>query len=488
MIVYIVYIKLNDCKHGVDMQKNIFVFFLILLNYSLVGLDWSDYEFLDQNSKGNACLKPRDLNNDGRKDIIGAAIEDNCIQIWWNFETGWEKEKIPYNLPYAHSVDAADIDNDGDVDLVGTSYGSKIVVFYFNENGVRWLPKVITTDFTQAHEVELRDLNGDRYPDILGAASEGNQFAVWYNPKARDSDWQKLILPGGFSLPKSITAADVNNDSKPEIFGASLLNSRLYMWENIDNDSTSWKERIIDSNFPWAHKLVIEDIDSDGKPDILGAGYKGCLKWWKNLSSAGKVDFSQAKTIALGFTNACVAKAADLDSDGDFDIVATAQGANKVSWFENKGDNSLVWMEHPVDTGINRPWPVALGDFDSDGDVDIVSGTSHEIPEKEVKVYYNSKIVSINENSLLGKESLADIFPVPANPGINIKFTLEKRSQVNLEIYNCKGQKLKTYDLGIFSSGINPEFLNLSSYQSGVYLLKIKTEHYIEYKKFQVLK
>ena len=64
--------------------------------------------------------------------------------------------------------------------------------------------------------------------------------------------------------------------------------------------------------------------------------------------------------------------AADIDNDGDMDVVGAAYTDDEVSWFENDGSPSGVnWAKHDIGTP-NGPVALVTVDFDYDGDIDVL--------------------------------------------------------------------------------------------------------------------
>ena len=110
-----------------------------------------------------------------------------------------------------------------------------------------------------------------------------------------------------------------------------------------------------------------------------------------------------------------------------------------------------------------------------------------------------SDIVEIDHTDANGIQipfvnSLNDNYPNPFNPETTISFSVEQTSSlVNLEIYNLKGQKIKTLVSEILSAGNhsvvwNGTDENEKSVSSGVYLYKMRTGNYISTKKMILMK
>lgn len=159
---------------------------LILYNgdgtYSLGGTHDIDYTLRD--------MKTGDLNNDGLPDIIcTTGWADDPVFIHFTEEDGgeysWTDETIVANTDSGWDyLQTADIDSDGDIDLMVRD--SDMMKFFENLNGegASWHPQWIATvpDNDHFYKVNLGDLNGDMmldviYPDIsYGILWKANPF------------------------------------------------------------------------------------------------------------------------------------------------------------------------------------------------------------------------------------------------------------------------------------------------------------------------
>ncbi|MFC2150045.1 FG-GAP repeat domain-containing protein, partial [Calditrichota bacterium] len=91
------------------------------------------------------------------------------------------------------------------------------------------------------------------------------------------------------------------------------------------------------------------------------------------LSPAFAVDFYK-HTIDAAMTNATWATSADIDGDGDIDIVASSSlvgSDNGIVWYENNG--AEVFTDHPLSDTYNLVQSLTVGDIDSDGDLDVIA-------------------------------------------------------------------------------------------------------------------
>jgi hypothetical protein len=119
-------------------------------------------------------------------------------------------------------------------------------------------------------------------------------------------------------------------------------------------------------------------MDGDDDMDVLSSasGYfhDQPLTWYENN---GSQNFT-AHIITTSLDYARSVYAADVDSDGDMDVLSVAvmqpnNDPSKIVWFENDGSESFT--EHTITTNVIQPHSVYAVDVDGDGDMDVLSAS-----------------------------------------------------------------------------------------------------------------
>lgn len=108
---------------------------------------------------------------------------------------------------------------------------------------------------------------------------------------------------------------------------------------------------------------------------------------------------------------------------------------------------------------------------------------------------YSEKIWTVLSNVSIGEEvaefyqnRLYPNYPNPFNPRTKIKFSLENENDVNISVYNLKGQLIKELLNQRYSKGLYEIVWNAEKLSSGIYLIKMQTGNFAEIKKAVILK
>lgn len=295
-------------------------------------------------------------------------------------------EQVPLHPAQSVAVDAGDIDGDGDVDLVflgGSTTALPLVYrnqgmgrFTNNSAGMAPLPS------GEYGAVRLADIDGDGDLDLVATRGFGrlvmcrNQGGTFTDVTATASPNVTIVSPAS-----SILVFDPDRDGDRDLLLA--VDGRTYLFlNNGAGVFTDGSARVPVTNQPIAAP-VAADIDGDGDQDLLiartfgtasqrhllllnnGSGFfsdvsAARLPWFGNVPGPGGV------SVAAG----------DLDGDGDADFVV-GQGQSRLAFYRNTAGvfaEAASWPIAELDLSPYYVYPnrMRLGDVDRDGDLDLV--------------------------------------------------------------------------------------------------------------------
>lgn len=340
-----------------------FIFVLIIVyNYIFVTSSHVQAIFFTQITVDDSppndpwCKSIGDLNNDGLADLIvgghtqkkpslfnrilnrlhlKSGIWSPHSELVWYENGSWDKHIISNSYRFRTDAEVADIDGDGFNDIVSITDDGLIVFTSPN-----W--KVIKIDSLILHDVEVCDFDHDGDFDIIarnqGLFGHNDADKLYIYRQDKGGVWEKfeIQIPQG----EGLKMADMDGDTYVDIVVNDVwlknpgeLSAQLPWEQTVYKDTWNWPDVFID----------VADINLDGVPDI---------------------------------------------------ILTPAEPAGKsyhISWIEAPSQKNKFWKEHIIDKNVETVHhSVRTGDFDMDGDMDIVTSQMLEGADPdEVSVYWN---------------------------------------------------------------------------------------------------
>ncbi len=319
-----------------------------------------------------------DVDGDGDPDVLSAASGADAVSWWENVGgdgSSWIEHAIGTGFDHARMALPGDLDGDGDIDVVGAAWASHEAVTWWENtagDGTSWNEHAIDFPFTGAVSLDVADIDGDTHLDVLGAAQSLEELAWWRNSAGDGSAWTKHTVASSFDQATSVFAADMDGDGDLDVLGAANFDNDIAWWENTLGDGTVWLRHDVTGLFLRVEAVVAADLDGDGDMDVLGAAEAAnSLTWWENTSGDGLV-WSE-HPITESFLEARSVVAADLDGDGDLDVLGAAGEAARVTWWENSFGDGTAWVEHPIGASLDGAWSVHAADIDGDPGLDVLA-------------------------------------------------------------------------------------------------------------------
>jgi len=311
-----------------------------------------------------------DIDGDGYKDVLSASLDDNKIAWYKNIDGSGEfgEQKIIYDKAIeANSVFAIDIDGDGDIDVLSSSRGDNTIAWYENTDGLGTFsnPKKIDENATFTWAVSATDIDGDGDIDVL-SASNGVGRLVWYENDGLGGFGSKQIIEANTVNIRAIYPIDIDGDNDIDIVTAAYNDNEIAWYENLNGQGTFSTKKVVANNIARAQTVFSADLDSDGDMDILSSSWEfnGKLVWFENLDGQGS--FSSYKKIASNSAIVSVS-AKDIDGDGDIDVINGSQ------LYENTDGAANFTLKQELVTG-NTTVSHYVADLNNDTYPDIIMG------------------------------------------------------------------------------------------------------------------
>ncbi|MFN7805187.1 MAG: FG-GAP repeat domain-containing protein [Planctomycetaceae bacterium] len=369
--------------------------------------------------------------------------------------SGFEERLIAGNYGYTFGVQAIDLDADGDldltnVDIVGKNPSDASLLWFENngrgefqrhvmhtgENGWlerhslgdlngdgradvavvsnrdghllwfeqppqspldRWIRHEISRECPGAYDVRLGDLDGDGDLDAATAGYSSHTLSWYENPGQERvaESWPRHIVARNLAEHRTVEIVDFNGDGRPDLLAGSLgvsfavqgptatpeQHGGLLAWFENTGNRDQWTRHIIDDQHRGVIHAHTADLDRDGDFDIvLARGMRPEhipaefheLVWYENQGTAQRPG-PWRRQVLVPLPSAFEAIAVDLDADGDLDVAATAWSlGDQVVWCENPGNPRQVWTKHVIRNQYFAANQLIAADLDGDQRPDLV--------------------------------------------------------------------------------------------------------------------
>ena len=416
-----------------------------------------------------------DLDSDGDPDVLTFFQNDDEI-VWYENTDGrgtfGPTKNVATEIDSVRAAYAADLDGDGDNDVLATSMvdGQHRIVWYENTDGQGTFgpSQGIGTEIALAFHtsVHAADLDGDGDNDVLGGKA-------WY---------ENTDGGGTFGPPQHFVGSEGGADQAADLDGDGNLDVlvqggiQMFLHENTDGQGTFGPGQIISEQVELGHSTGAVDFDGDDDLDVFWANFHAIF-WLENMDGHGT--FGEHHYVTGAESNVSVV-AADLDGDNDEDLLFGYRWNHRIAWCENTDGQGTfgecTFGEWQIISNVFNPqWVVAA---DLDGDLDVLAA---EAGGGVISWYVNMATPVAVEPAVEAPEvyHLSAAYPNPFNSGTAFTLTLARPQHVTVAVFDLLGRRVARLHEGLLPAGEAHGFVfEAGSLPSGVYVYQVTGEHF----------
>ena len=347
-----------------------------------------------------------DINGDGNQDLVAVGQKDlkGVVVLLQETDGTWRQGDSPIEVGSYESVKCVDVNRDGNPDLVAAnSSGDQeggVQVWFGNGKG-NWTQQAGPDAAHIYRDVALADIDGDGNLDII-ATSWGHYGGIHIYLGSGDGAWSTYPSPAREGDFWGVAVADLNQDGLMDIV-ATTYDQGIKVWTG--NGKGDWKDVVFPVNKGFYWSVLVTDFNNDGIMDIASSSAdSGGVRVWLGGKAGGWLSMDKGIPHSGSFYGLA---ASDLDGNGVNDLIAASYSEGVQVWFGGHGEKQAVKDIQAVPTdkeAKEEPKPFLtrfVVPFEPNGED--LSGTSQNVITEIVKMLQDSSYETIRIEGHTGR-------------------------------------------------------------------------------------
>jgi len=336
-------------------------------------------------ASGADAIAVADIDGDGAPDLL-AARSDNPLAWYKNDGTALPsfagQDVVADSARNATSVLGADLDGEPGVDVAAGFPLDDTVAWYQNDGEASpgFTEHVITTEAVSVESVFAADLNGDGNMDVLSASSGDDKIAWYQNSGGSPPEFPERPISSTAEGAQSVFAIDLDGDGDIDVLSASPDDNKIAWYDNNgETPDAEFTEYAISTEALAAWFVTAADLDDDGDADVIAILSRGTIVWYRNNRDGTGADLTFVRSVLGSIPGVTELIVTDVDEDGDLDLATISSGTNRVFWFESSGGSPPSFSGHAVQGAAIEGRSLTAADLNGDTDIDFAAGYQAEI-------------------------------------------------------------------------------------------------------------
>lgn len=251
-------------------------------------------------------------------------------------------------------------------------------------------------------DVAFSDINGSQHVLISGYNNSTNGFTILYENDGNGDFTEVINTPFDNVYNGKIAFIDINQNSHNDIFISGQTNAGLRISKLYLNDGNGIFSEVLGTPFEGIVSGAIDfnDVDGDGDLDILITGINSNnVRIAKLYLNNGSGEFTEALGTPFEGVSSSSVSFADIDGDGDQDVLITGHNDlfERIAkiYINNGGGNFAELAGTNFD--VVSYSSIAFADIDGDGDQDVLITGQGDNQLRISKLYINDGLGNFTE-------------------------------------------------------------------------------------------